>query len=263
MPGLASHRVDLIVPGLLLIDALTRRVGASRLVVGGHGLRDGIFYRWLRPAPANAVVADVLEESVANCMRLYRVRSRRALRVARLAVAVFDGLSALHRLGEAERRAVRIAACLRDVGGYVDPYHRDDHTYYLVRKLPLFGLAAWQRECIAAATAFDDGAAHRERCARGGLPGMEALSARLGWMVALADLLADFVPARGAPPALRLEPGLVVVAVAGCDPSAVSTAGNGLAEDFRLIFERPLAFARRELTSAAGRPGGRLRPPEA
>lgn len=247
VPGLPKHRADLIVAGLTVVSVLVERLGASRLVVGGYGLRDGLFYRWLRAGCEWPVFADVVEESVANAMRLYGIPPARASRVATLAEHLFDGLGPLHRLGPAERRAVQIAARLRDVGACVDAYHRDDHTYYLLRKLPLFGLDPPDRQLIAAAAAFEGYGSHRERWTRNGEAGGEEPSARLGWMVAMADVLADFVTCPADLPRVTLGSGLATIElVSEASAAAMALATDGLVEDFRRLFDRPLAFVGRE-----------------
>lgn len=238
-PGLPRHRADIIAGGLLIVNAVTERVGARRIVVSGRGLRDGLLLAHLRPAPVTEVVPPALEESLRVCRALFQVEGGRARRVRALALDLFDALAPIFGLGKRERVALAVGAELRGAGTVVDYYDRARHAFYLVRNAPLHGLSARQRDLAAAVAAFDDYAGHHTRWQGAGRPGDLTRAARLGLMAALGDVLADAAP--GARPAVLCTPGLVRVTLAGSEVCAAEALAEW-GDDFRRLFGRPLAI---------------------
>lgn len=269
--GVPSHRADIIVAGLAIIAELVARVGAERIVVSGQGLRDGLLLHALGAdgrgagppgggADAGQAVSDPLEASLRNCRSQFGISSRRAARVTALALQLFDGLQPAHSLGEAERRALRVACELRDAGTAVDYYARDTHTAYLIRHAPLHGLSQRERNLAAAAGAFEKLAGHRERWAETGAAAAdEIVAARLGLLCAIADGLADILPdPLGAPLEVTASPSLVRL---GLPLASAEEYGQALApeqgEDFRKLFGRPLAVVWLQAAERPGRPTAR------
>ncbi len=269
VPGVPAHRADIIVAGMAIITELVDRVGAERIVVSGQGLRDGLLLSGLGAGArgggdltggAGQAVPDPFEESLRNCAAQFGVSTRRAGRVAALALQLFDGLQPLHNLGTAERRALRVAAELRDAGTAVDYYARDKHTCYLIRHAPLHGLSRRERDLAAAAGAFEKQTGHRELWVEmGGTAADEAVAARLGLLNAIADGLADVLPQPlPAPLAVTASPSLVRLGLPG---GAAEACGPPLApersEDFRRLFGRPVTVTWQRDEPARGKGPGR------
>lgn len=149
MPGMNPRRSDIIVAGNAVVIAVLETLGRTEVVVSERALREGI-------------VVDYLERNIAIARKLGDEHTRRfdavhALahrfgqlenhqnNVAALGLALFDGLSELHRLEPADRDALFAAALLHDVGRAVAASAHHKHGEYLVLN---GGLPGWRAEEI-------------------------------------------------------------------------------------------------------------------
>jgi|CXWL01.1.fsa_nt_gi exopolyphosphatase/guanosine-5'-triphosphate,3'-diphosphate pyrophosphatase len=169
VPGLDYKRVDYIVPGLALLDALLRRTGIPRLRLSRHGLREGILLRHLRgQAPELGLLAaypDPRRRAVHQLARRYDWHQGHSEQVARLALRLFDALRGLHGLEEADRELLEYAALLHDVGHHVSHRAHHKHSLYLIRHADLAGFAPVEVTIMALVARYHRGvpprASHR------------------------------------------------------------------------------------------------------
>jgi len=140
-PGLMQDRADIILAGAVVVAEALRRARADRLLVCGHGLREGLFFReFLKPADS-PLIPNLREFSVLNLGRRCGYEEKHAGHVAALALALYDGLFKLHRYGAPEREWLWAAAQLHHIGAsvsYADPYR---HSSYLILSNGLYGYA--------------------------------------------------------------------------------------------------------------------------
>lgn len=147
VPGLSKNRIDIIVPGMIILRTLFRHMKAARYVVSATGLREGLFFELLRPE--QAVHENVLEfELRALLANAPKQRQRHLRQTERFARILYEALS---EGGENEwnRKLLRVAAWTYQTGteiGYID---YEEHTQYLLTKRPLAGLT--HREIILTA----------------------------------------------------------------------------------------------------------------
>lgn len=133
LPGLSKDRSDVIVPGLAILNAVIEQTAASRLVVCGAGLRDGLFYETCLPHFQAESGGDVLEESIRNLYALYPVSPQvHVNQVRKLALQLFDRLSPRASLGADWRRMLETAARLFHIGAIIDFNDSADHTFYML-----------------------------------------------------------------------------------------------------------------------------------
>ena len=154
LPGMNPRRSDIIVAGNAVVIAILEMLGRDELVVSERALREGI-------------VVDYLERNIAVARKLGDERTRRfdaahalarrfgALEahqnnVAALSLALFDGLSDLHRLEPSDRDALFAAALVHDVGRAVASSAHHKHGEYIVRNAGLSGWRDDEVELIAA-----------------------------------------------------------------------------------------------------------------
>jgi exopolyphosphatase / guanosine-5'-triphosphate,3'-diphosphate pyrophosphatase len=143
IPGLNPDRADIIIAGALVFRWLARRAELDRILVSGHGVREGAFFRRFLPPPH--LLPDVRRFSVANLLAQYGQEDHPHVeRVVHLALQLFSELEPLHGLGEEEAGLLEAAAWLHDIGMTVDYHRHHKHGEYLVRSAPLPGFT--QRE---------------------------------------------------------------------------------------------------------------------
>jgi exopolyphosphatase / guanosine-5'-triphosphate,3'-diphosphate pyrophosphatase len=149
VPGLQADRADIILAGALVVREALRRAGAKSLVVSGHGLREGLFFReFLRPSD-QPVLHNLREFSVLNLGRLYNFDAVHAGHVTQLSLSLFDQLVARHGYGQMERDCLWAAGQLHDIGTVVDYYDHHKHSDYIIMSAGLPGYSHRETALIA------------------------------------------------------------------------------------------------------------------
>jgi exopolyphosphatase/guanosine-5'-triphosphate,3'-diphosphate pyrophosphatase len=137
-PGLSDARADSIVGGAIAIETLMETVGASRVLVSGEGVREGLAYSLL--APGLPSIQQVRTASIAS------LTSRFSDWNAELAESRRELVAGLHRsLDRAAppeiREALLHAATLLDLGRAIDFFDRHEHTADIVVATDLNGFS--------------------------------------------------------------------------------------------------------------------------
>lgn len=154
VPGLSKDRADVIVPGLAILGAAAEHCGASRLMVCGAGLRDGLFFETCLPAPADGRI-QVLEESIRNLTALYPTAPIGHLhQVRRLALALYARLTEGREPDEETVRLLGAAAVLYRIGAAIDSSDSADPTFYLLTHARWNGLTHREIVLIAAIASY-------------------------------------------------------------------------------------------------------------
>ena len=151
VPGLNADRADIIVAGIAVVEELMRFFGANQLLVNERGIREGLIIRAMEKhglIPA-APAPRTWRESALDFVRSCHVDEPHSLHVARLALSVFDGLSAPFNLKKSDRKLLEAAALLHDVGYFIAYSSHHKHSYHLIRHAELFGFSPGERELIA------------------------------------------------------------------------------------------------------------------
>jgi exopolyphosphatase/guanosine-5'-triphosphate,3'-diphosphate pyrophosphatase len=145
--GLSKERADIIVAGILIIKVLLECSGSNRLIISNKGLRDGVHMESQLKTHNLMLVEDVVEEGVHALMVRYKVNPNHAKQVDRLCCAMFEQLAEerLHSYGKEEKRLLRIAARLHDIGRAIHSGESHRHTFYLMVHVLLPGLTHKQR----------------------------------------------------------------------------------------------------------------------
>lgn len=150
LPGVNKSRADILLGGLLPLECIMERVNAKSLVISGNGLKEGLFYEtfWL-PRTGTRIVDNVLQHSIENAMKLYRVNLKHAYQVTDLALTMFDGLASRFDLGGKDRRILSTAGLLHDIGMAVEYYYHHYHGFYLTLNARLTGLELREQVMVA------------------------------------------------------------------------------------------------------------------
>jgi exopolyphosphatase/guanosine-5'-triphosphate,3'-diphosphate pyrophosphatase len=160
--GLEAKRADIIVAGGLAVLEVLKHVGAREVEVTRRGLKEGLLLdavESLGVALPNATEPErVRVEGAMMVARRYFADEAHASQVAALACSLFEGLRAVHGLGEDARSELEAAALLHDIGQYIsfDKHHR--HGAYLVSHSTLPGFSDSARARLAAMVRY-----HRKR----------------------------------------------------------------------------------------------------
>jgi len=122
---LRPDRAEVILPTVLILNAIGQRFGVRTLVAPGTGLREAVLHKLAEPASPSASAAAVLKR-LGQPLGLSR-------RHAQLAEALFRVLAPIHGLWRPGLVPLSVAAWLREVGTALDPNDPAAHTAYVIR----------------------------------------------------------------------------------------------------------------------------------
>jgi exopolyphosphatase/guanosine-5'-triphosphate,3'-diphosphate pyrophosphatase len=149
LPGISRDRADLILGGAVLLLHLMRRGQFGGVLVGGQGLREGIFYEHFLIDDHPPIFPNMRSFSIRNLARLYNFEVLHAAKVGQLALSLFDQLRELHGYSEWERELLGYAATLHDIGLAVNYYDHHKHGAYLIVNAALQGFSHREIAIIA------------------------------------------------------------------------------------------------------------------
>lgn len=157
--GLPSDRADIILAGMVVVERLMRRLGATQLRVHPGGFRQGLLLRLideLAIIDAHAHLSDTqrLDGVRAFAQRCQHPRNH-SEHVAHLALSLYDQLRAQAGspkglgAGRDERVLLEAAAVLHDVGVCVEYRRHHKHSRTIIRHADLPGFTPREIEIIA------------------------------------------------------------------------------------------------------------------
>ncbi|WP_159881590.1 Ppx/GppA phosphatase family protein [Paenibacillus puerhi] len=139
--GLSKDRIDIIIPGLIILQTLFQQAGATHYLVSGAGLRDGLFFETFAPAQPEDV--QVAEYSAANLLALHSTApAAHTLQVRALALQLYDAVTVEGGipLSERHRLCFGIAAMLYRIGASLQYYQFPKHSFHLIAQTRIDGL---------------------------------------------------------------------------------------------------------------------------
>jgi exopolyphosphatase/guanosine-5'-triphosphate,3'-diphosphate pyrophosphatase len=149
---LREDRADVILPAGVVYLKIAEIFGVDRVYVPGVGLKDGLVLDTIDELAERGALEERRREIRAAALafgRRYDLDEPHGIRVADLALSLFDQLRNLHGLGDEARTLLEVAGILHDVGLYVSMSKHHKHSYYLVSESDLVGLDRRQREIVA------------------------------------------------------------------------------------------------------------------
>ena len=154
MTGLDEKRVDLIVPGLILVDMIFRLFKLQEIVISDSALREGMVLHYLKHRFAAAkrrgdeVALDIRRESVNELgFRCHWDRGH-AEYIARLSLQLFDKLALFHLLEAPYRELLEYASLLHNIGAFISISSHHKHSQYIVLNGELRGFSPSEIEII-------------------------------------------------------------------------------------------------------------------
>jgi exopolyphosphatase/guanosine-5'-triphosphate,3'-diphosphate pyrophosphatase len=179
LPGLKADRRPVIAGGLAILSAAMAQFGIESLRPTAGALRHGVIFELHDRSGGGeqaAAIDELRERSVADLQRRFEVDPAQAVRVRRVALALFAQV-----LPDAEadpRQELGWAAALHEVGLIVSHHDHHRHSAYLVGKADAAGFSQSEQRRLAALVLGQ----------RGGLRKVEALLTQPAGALALLCL---------------------------------------------------------------------------
>lgn len=141
LTGLDEKRVDLIVPGLILFDAIFRTFDLGEIIISGSALREGMVLHYLQQMDEGAgqTELDIRRESVYELGFRCNWNRAHSEQVAMLCLQLFDQLCALHGLDGRYRELLEYSALLHNVGTFISISSHHKHSQYIIMNADLRG----------------------------------------------------------------------------------------------------------------------------
>jgi exopolyphosphatase/guanosine-5'-triphosphate,3'-diphosphate pyrophosphatase len=154
--GLHPERADIIIGGAAVLDTLMTELGIAKLQVSRRSLRDGLLIDYLLKHNHLNAELSLREQSVFQLGNACHFNETHALKVAELALELFDSGCAigLFDLPEAYRELLHYAALLHDIGAFLSYQNHQLHSYYLISNADLLGFNQLEITFIAMAALF-------------------------------------------------------------------------------------------------------------
>lgn len=151
--GIDPARVDIILPGSAVVDALLDELDIDEVVLCDEAIREGVVYDYLERNRSKIelenLIPDMRLRSVMQLAKNCAFEEEHARHVAELSLSLFDQTKSLHELGPCERELLRYAALLHDIGYHINYKKHHRHTYYLIKNGDLTGFEEREIEVIA------------------------------------------------------------------------------------------------------------------
>jgi len=151
--GNSAARADIIVGGLAILKSIMTASSSPKLIVSGYGLREGILLEYIFKTKNARRFEDVLSFSLNNFIDLYGMRQEHANHVCHLALSMYDQLKELHGFGEEERKLLKIASLLHDIGISINYYDHHKHSFHLILNSRINGLSHRELVLVSAIAA--------------------------------------------------------------------------------------------------------------
>lgn len=152
--GLNADRADIIVPGLLVLRGVMRRLGVKDVAVSTYGLREGLFLERFWSHLPYPVIPDVRRFGVLNLARNYGYDKAHANHVRFLALRLYDQMSPLHGYGNEARQLLDAAALLHDIGTVIAYKGHHRHSAALIENNGLPGFSPREMAIVMLLTLY-------------------------------------------------------------------------------------------------------------
>jgi exopolyphosphatase/guanosine-5'-triphosphate,3'-diphosphate pyrophosphatase len=162
LPGLSPDRVDIIMPGAVVLAEVLKLFGASGIVVNARGIREGIVIDTLAREGAIDTKPDLMR-SVRDLGTRYHYDRAHGERVTMLALSMFDQVAEPLGLDLATRPLLEAAAMLHDIGYYIACDRHHEHSYHLITHSPLPMLTRREQAVVAAIARYHTKALPKQR----------------------------------------------------------------------------------------------------
>lgn len=149
--GLPFQDCEALGPAMITAAEMLKRTPARRVLSPAVTMRDGLILDLIAEETGRGLeeIERQAFASAEHIARRYQADERHARHVADLSWRLFDYLTKEHGLGRRERRLLRVAALLHDVGIFISNRSHHKHTEYIVAASDIFGVRADDRQVVA------------------------------------------------------------------------------------------------------------------
>ena len=165
--GLDAKRAEIIVPGAVVLLHVLEEIGADGIVISDFGVREGLVSDYLEYHAAEISALDhvenLSERSVIALLQKFRMDGPHPRHVAKLSLALFDGLAADHRLTPKDRELLHHAALLHDIGSAIGFDGHGEHSRYVILNGNLRGLSGDELVMVANVACYHGSRKPRKR----------------------------------------------------------------------------------------------------
>lgn len=151
--GFKKDRIDTIREGCTIFSRLLTRLGASRVLTSGAGVREGVFLSDLL-ASHQGVFPKNFNPSLKSLIDRFSPNPKDDVHVAKTALALFDALAYLHKIDEKYKYELSLSAKLHSVGSSLSVYQEHLHSFYFIINNLNFGFSHEQKMLIALLTKY-------------------------------------------------------------------------------------------------------------
>lgn len=146
-------RAETVVAGAVILEAVLKHLKTKSVTAVDRGLREGVLVDLLRRRKVDRNDHSLTDGAIALGRR-FGFSEPHGRQVARLAMALFDGLLKVHGLPAAARSHLEVASLLHDIGHAVNHQRHHKHSHYLIQNSDIAGLAERERSLVAAVARF-------------------------------------------------------------------------------------------------------------
>jgi exopolyphosphatase/guanosine-5'-triphosphate,3'-diphosphate pyrophosphatase len=167
LPGIDARRAEIILPGAMVLEHVLQEAEIDGITISDFGVREGLVTDYIASHAAEVKelgpIEDLRLRSVVQLLRKFGPSGPHPEHVARLALALYDGLLDAHRLPPAMRELLQYAALLHDVGSVIGYDLHAEHSGYVIRNGHLRGLTAEEVAIVAVVARYHGKGRPRKR----------------------------------------------------------------------------------------------------
>lgn len=156
--GLDPDRVDIILPGGLILVNILETLKIEKSLISPRGLRDGALVDFIYNNINKNFYVERQERYRYRVLegvgKKYKIDLARAEHCSNLALKLFDLLQVEHKLNYEKKDILQAAAFLHEIGMFIDYSQHHKHSYYLVMNTELPGFSNYEKKLIALITRY-------------------------------------------------------------------------------------------------------------
>jgi exopolyphosphatase/guanosine-5'-triphosphate,3'-diphosphate pyrophosphatase len=153
--GLDQKRVDIIIPGLVLVRQLLKELEINDIRISEDALREGMILDYIHREKQNldlnlkSYYPDPRRRSVFELLRKCDWHEAHSRHVSQIALSIFDYLQEELKLTDNDRELLEYASLMHDIGYYISHRKHHKHALYLIRYADLRGFREDEIEVMA------------------------------------------------------------------------------------------------------------------